>query len=150
MSAHLNRFTISLPTDDRDRAMSFYRDVFELELVGEPEADGIPEPLQFRLGDGVLLALIPTGGLAGALGERDLASSGVSECVLGYAVDAGAEVDELVRRIRDAGGSVLTEAVSEDCGYTALCADPDGHAWQITAEAAPGTDVVAAVGGRDG
>ncbi len=133
MPAPPNRFSITLPTDDRRRAMDFYRTVFNVELIGDPDSDGIPEPLQFRL-DGMLLTLIPTGGLAWVLGERDLAPSDMNECVFGHIVDTSAEVDQIVRRICDAGGAVLTEAAVEDWGYTVLCADPDGHAWQITAE----------------
>lgn len=137
MPTRSNRFSISLPTSDRHRAMSFYRDVFDLEPIGTPDADGIPEPLQFPLDEGVLLTLIPTGGLAWVLGERHLAPSETHECVFGLVVDSRAEVDQIVRRLRDAGGAVLTEPAFEDWGCTVLCADPDGHAWQITAEVSP-------------
>ncbi|MDR5701187.1 VOC family protein [Agromyces aerolatus] len=137
MPAHVREITISLPIADRRRAMHFYRTAFDFEPVGAPEEDGIPEPLTFRLDDRTLLALIPAAGLAGAIGRRPLAPSGVSECLLGVTLTSDAEVDRLVERIADSGGSILSAAAREDWGYTALCADPDGHAWQIFAEPAP-------------
>ena len=130
-------FTISLPIADRRRSMSFYRAVFDLQLVGAPSEDGIPEPLQFKLDDRSLLALIPAGGLDWVLGEQPLAPSGHSECLLGFTVAVDAEVDQITQRVKDSGGSVITEASREDCGYTALFTDPDGHAWQITASSVP-------------
>jgi hypothetical protein len=44
--------------------------------------DGVPEPLQFGLNDGVRLMLIPVGGFGRHIGGRDVAAQGSSECVL--------------------------------------------------------------------
>ena len=61
-------FVISLPTADRVRARDFYRDALGLESPGPIADDGVPEPLHFALGDGVVLMLIPTGGFGSTSG----------------------------------------------------------------------------------
>lgn len=126
-------FLISLPIADRQRAMAFYREAFGFEPIGTPEADGVPEPLQFRLGERTMLALIPADGLGWVLGDRQLAPTGTSECLLGMTLSIDVDVDRLVERVRSAGGEVLAEPERQDWGYTAICTDLDGHAWQITA-----------------
>lgn len=132
----MSRFTIALPIADRHRAATFYRETLGLELVGTPADDGLPEPLLLRLDDEVLLALVPADGLAWVLGEQPLAAPGVTECLLGVTVDTAADVDGLSDRVRGAGGSVVRAPAAQAWGYTAVCTDPDGHAWQITAAAA--------------
>ncbi|MGO3146078.1 MAG: VOC family protein [Leucobacter sp.] len=132
-----HNFTVSVPINDRRRAMLFYRNVLDLRPVGAPSDDGIPEPLQFAIGDSTLLALIPADGLDWVLGEQPLAPPGHSECLLGFNAGSDAEVDEIVQRVRDSEGSVIAEASCQDWGYTALCADPDGHVWEIVASSSP-------------
>lgn len=129
-------FTVALPIADRQRAAAFYRATLALELVGTPAEDGLPEPLLLRLDEQVLLALIPADGLGWVLGERPLAAPGVSECLLGVTVGTAADVDDLADRFRGAGGGVVAAPAAQPWGYTAICTDPDGHAWQITAAAA--------------
>lgn len=41
-----------LATADRRRSLAFYRDGRGLEAFGALADDGVPEPLQFRLGPG--------------------------------------------------------------------------------------------------
>lgn len=129
----MRELTISLPIADRRAALAFYHQVFGWEAVGEPEEDGVPEPLQFRLDRRTLLALIPASGLGWVLGDRPVAPAGVSECLLGVTLDAIADVDRLVERFSQAGGDVIAGPGREDWGYTALCTDLDGHVWQLTA-----------------
>lgn len=124
--------SVALPIDDRVRAMVFYREAFGFELVGEPAEDGVPEPLMFRIDQRTMLLLIPRGGFGWVFGEgREPAPPGTSECLMGMAVATELEVDDLVTRVRDAGGAVLAEPGQQPWGYTALCADPDGHVWQV-------------------
>ena len=46
---------LALPTDDRVRAHAFYRDGLGFAAPGAPEDDGVPEPLQLVVADGVRL-----------------------------------------------------------------------------------------------
>lgn len=136
---------LSLPIADRHRAMSFYRDCLGFEPLGEPTEDGVPEPLQFRLTAHTVLALIPTGGFGWVIGDREVAPPTVSECLLGLSQDSAAGVTETISRMHAAGGTILAEPEQQDWGFTGVCTDPDGHAWQITASPPPppaGTGVV--------
>ena len=73
---------VCLPVADRRRAHAFYRDALGLEAIGAPASDGVPEPLQFALAEGVRLMLIPTGGFGWVVGDRDVAPPEQSECLL--------------------------------------------------------------------
>lgn len=135
MSTTTRSPSVALPIDDRVRAMAFYRQAFGFEPVGEPAEDGVPEPLMFLIDQRTVLLLIPRGGFGWVLGDgRELARPGTSECLLGMAVADEREVDDLVERVRGAGGGVLAEPERKPWGYTALCADPDGHVWQVTVQ----------------
>lgn len=123
---------IALPIADRPRSFAFYRDGLGLTPVGEPADDGVPEPLQFALADGVHLMLIPTGGFGWVTGGRPTAAPGVSECLLTLPASTDAEVDDLTRRATDAGAELVTPPGAQPWGYTAVFADPDGHLWQVS------------------
>lgn len=125
--------TVCLPIDDRRRAMDFYRDAFGFEPVGPLADDGVPEPLQFSVAAGVTLMLIPRGGFGWVIDPRPAAPTGQSECLLSLTVDTVAEVDRLAERTRAAGGEVTSPPQRQDWGYVAVCADVDGHLWQIIA-----------------
>jgi catechol 2,3-dioxygenase-like lactoylglutathione lyase family enzyme len=64
---------VSLPIADRRTSFAFYRDGLGFAAVGEPWEDGIPEPLQFALNDGVRVMLIPTGGFDRITGDHQVA-----------------------------------------------------------------------------
>lgn len=123
--------TIALPTADRQTTHRFYLEVFGFEPFGEPASDGVPEPLQFRLGDDTTLMFVPTDGFGGIVGVPDVAPPGVNECVLSVSADGTAEVDALVDKARAAGATVVVEPVDQGWAYRALVADPDGHLWQV-------------------
>lgn len=123
---------IALPIADRPRSFAFYRDGLGLTPVGEPADDGVPEPLQFALADGVHLMLIPTGGFGWVTGGRPTAAPGVSECLLTLPASTDAEVDDLTGRATEAGAELVTPPGAQPWGYTAVFADPDGHLWQVS------------------
>lgn len=127
---------VVLPTDDRHRSFAFYANGLGLEPVGELADDGIPEPLQFVLNDGVRLMLVPTGGFGWITSNRPTASPGVSECLLGLTVADERAVRELVEHARHAEAEIVREPAQQPWGYSAAFADPDGHIWQITPLAA--------------
>lgn len=126
---------VSLPIADRSAAFAFYRDGLGLEAVGELADDGVPEPLQFELNNGLRLMLIPTGGFGWITGDHQVASPGTSECVLVIGTDTDQEVDELMRRAQGAGAAVVTAPGPQPWGYAGTFADLDGHVWMIRTQA---------------
>ena len=56
--ADLAPMVVALSTEDRQRSFNFYTEGLGLEPIGEAAEDGIPEPLQFVLNQGVRLMLV--------------------------------------------------------------------------------------------
>lgn len=121
-----------LPIADRRTSLTFYREGLGLDAIGEPAEDGVPEPLQFALNDGVRLMLVPTGGFGWIIGDHDVAGRGQSECVVSLAAVTEAGVDALVKRAQQAGAEIVTEPGQQPWGYAGAFADPDGHVWMVT------------------
>jgi uncharacterized protein len=125
-------YTIALPTSDRPTTHRFYTEGLGLEAFGAPADDGVPEPLQLRLGAEVTLMFIPTGGFGWVTAGHETAPAGVSECLLSIDVeDSDEEVDAVLARAVAAGATVVTGAVAKPWGYLATFADPDQHLWQV-------------------
>ncbi len=129
----LPRLILALPIADRATSFAFYQQALGLEATGEPADDGIPEPLQFVVNDGVHLMLIPTVGFGWVTGDHEVAERGHSECLLGLEADTEAAVDEQIERAVQAGAKIADAAERKPWGYTAAFADPDGHLWSVTA-----------------
>ena len=125
---------VSLPIADRRTSFIFYREGLGFAAFGEPGEDGIPEPLQFALNDGVHVMLIPTGGFDRITGDRQVAPSGTSECVLVLATGTDEGVDEVIQRAQVAGADVITPPGQQPWGYAGAFADPDGHIWMVRSE----------------
>ncbi|MDX2970822.1 VOC family protein [Kribbella solani] len=123
---------ISLPIADRPRSYVFYQEALDLKPVGEElDEDGIPEPLQFALADGVNLMLIPTGGFGWVLGDQPAAPPGQSECILSLHVESTDAVDALVAKAVAAGAVQVTAPTRKPWAYLATFTDPDGHLWMV-------------------
>ncbi|MDP3894859.1 VOC family protein [Nocardioides sp.] len=131
MTASEPELVVSLPIDDRRRSAVFYREFLGAEPEGPLADDGLPEPLQFRLDTHTTLMLIPRGGFDWVLGDREAAPPGTSECLLSRSVADERLVDVAMEHVRHGGGDVVTEPAHQSWGYTATCADPDGHLWQV-------------------
>jgi predicted lactoylglutathione lyase len=125
---------VSLPIADRRTSFTFYRDGLGFAAPGEPWGDGIPEPLQFALNDGVRVMLIPTGAFDRITGDHQVAPGGTSECVLVLATGTDEGVDEVIQRAQAAGADVITPPGQQPWGYAGAFADPDGHIWMVRSE----------------
>jgi predicted lactoylglutathione lyase len=133
----LSRVIVSLPTADRRTSFAFYSEGLGFDAIGEVADDGVPEPLQFALNDGVRLMLIPTGGFGWVIGDREVAGRGQSECMFSLRAETEADVDGLVERAHQAGGEVVTQPGQQPWGYAGAFADPDGHVWMVTSQTFP-------------
>jgi hypothetical protein len=131
---HNTPVVVSLPIADRRTSFTFYRDGLGFAALGEPWEDGIPEPLQFALNDGVRVMLIPTGGFDRITGDHQVAPGGTSECVLVLATGTDEGVDEVIQRAQAAGADVITPPGQQPWGYAGAFADPDGHIWMVRSE----------------
>ncbi len=125
--------TLCLPTADRRRAHAFYGEGLGLETPGEPADDGVPEPLQVVLGDGLTVMMIPAGGFGWATAGRATAAPGTVECLLSVTVGSAGEVDDLLARALAGGGEIVSAAEQQPWGYSGSFADPDGHLWEVLA-----------------
>ena len=123
--------TVAMPVADRLTTFAFYAEGLGFHPLGDPAEDGVPEPLQFTLNDGVRVMFIPTGGFGWVTGNRATAPSGQSECLLVMTLADRRDVDEMIDRARDAGAEIVMEPADQPWGYTAVFADPDGHLWQV-------------------
>lgn len=63
---HTTTVVVCLPITDRPASFAFYRDGLGFEPAGEPAEDGVPEPLQFTLNDGLRVMLVPAGASTGS------------------------------------------------------------------------------------
>jgi len=122
---------ICLPIEDRPRSYAFYQEALGLKPVGEPDEDGIPEPLQFGLADDVNLMLIPTGGFGWVLGDQPAAPTGQSECILSLRVDSEDAVDALAAQAIAAGAKEVTAPTRKQWAYLTTFTDLDGHLWMV-------------------
>ncbi|TDO50746.1 hypothetical protein EV643_104244 [Kribbella sp. VKM Ac-2527] len=125
--------TIALPIADRQRSYAFYRSGLGFNTPGEPDNDGIPEPLRLTLGDNVRVMLIPTTGFGWVLSDRNQAPPGQSECILSLTLPTNADVDDLMTRAAAAGAEIIRHPSEQSWGYDGAFADPDGHTWQAVA-----------------
>jgi predicted lactoylglutathione lyase len=127
-------FTIALPVADRYTSHAFYRAVLDAEPFGPEGGEGLPEPLQFPVADGVALMLVPADGFGWVIGDHRVAPAGTSECVLSRSVPGREDVVAVIERARAAGGRVVTEPAEQPWGYAGAFADPDGHLWMVAPE----------------
>ena len=122
---------VCLPTADRSTAFAFYRDGLGLTAFGPVADDGVPEPLQFVVNDGLHLMFIPTGGFDWVSGDHHVAPPGTSECLISLTFATTAEVDDAFERAVAAGASVVQAPTQQPWGYLATIGDPDTHLWQL-------------------
>jgi predicted lactoylglutathione lyase len=128
---------VALPIADRSRSHRFYTEGLGLTSVGELAEDGLPEPLQVVVNDGVRLMLIPTGGFGWTIAGRQVAEAGTVECQLTVGFGTEDEVDSFIGRAREAGAEMVSEPRRQPWGYAGNFADLDGHLWMALATPVP-------------
>ena len=118
---------VSLPIADLERSLRFYRDGLGLQTPGIDEY-----MIAFELPN-LSLFLIELGEYATYLERAGLTSPATAHpgaVVLSCAMGSKGEIDDVVARAADAGGSAQP-ATDKDGAYTGYVSDPDGHLWEL-------------------
>ena len=119
---------ITLGVSDMDRSFAFYRDGLGLPTTGSPD-----EGIVFFQMSGTCLAIHPREKLAEDV-DPDMSASGegFSGITIAHNTREKEQVDELLERANQAGGTLVKQA--EDAswgGYSGYFADPDGYLWEV-------------------
>jgi uncharacterized protein len=136
MEPRLN--VITLAVNDLEKSLAFYRDGLDLPTKGiiatefkGTETEPAGAVVFFELQGGLIFALYPRKELAKDAKVPNSASSSL-EFSLGYMVESGKAVDELLEKARAAGGTVTDEPHDRAWGiYSGYFKDLDGHLWEI-------------------
>ncbi|RST87395.1 VOC family protein [Aquibium carbonis] len=116
---------VTLGVHDLDRAVRFY------EAMGLTRHAGITEGVAFYQMGGIILSLFPRGELAKDAGI-DPDGSGFSGIALAYNTRSEAEVDAVLSRAVEAGGTIVRPAGRAFWGgRTGYFADAEGHLWEV-------------------
>lgn len=116
---------ITLGVRDLAASVKFYGDG-----LGFPRMDSPPEVAFFTL-NGTWLGLYGREALA-ADANVSPEGSGFESFALAHNVDSESEVDEVMSRALEAGGTLVKEPEKVFWGgYSGYFGDPDGHLWEI-------------------
>jgi uncharacterized protein len=120
---------MTLAVSDIDRSRAFYR------ALGWETGVDMDDFAVFRTA-GALLALYPIADLTRDVGDETPEAgtmAGIPRRVsMAINVGSEAEVDQAITEALAAGAAMLSApAKAEWGGYSAIFADPDGHAWEV-------------------
>ncbi len=119
---------VNLPVSDLQRSMEFFRHLgfgFNPRFTDDKAACLV-------ISEGSIYAMLITGPFFKTFTKKPVSDARVSTEVL-IALDAESreEVDTLVRKALEAGGSTYMEPADHGWMYGHSFADPDGHQWEI-------------------
>lgn len=115
---------ITLGVSDLSRAKAFY------EALGW-RGQEVAETVFFQAG-GLGLVLWSRDRLAEDCGLKPGPATGFGGIALAHNVRSEAEVDALLAKVTEAGGTITKPAAVNAIGfYSSAFTDPDGHAWEL-------------------
>ncbi len=120
-----NLYIITLAVDDLERSLDFYQNGLGLG-TGIHGGDHVLFELQGELSLGLYLRS-EFNQVAGQKNNSNTASS----ISLSYQADNREEVDQLLERAVQTGGSIPSPTQTHEWGYNGYFKDPDGHLWEI-------------------
>ncbi|MBL7707946.1 MAG: VOC family protein, partial [Chitinophagaceae bacterium] len=84
------------------------------------------------INDGSIYAMLLTEPMFKTFTKKEIAdASKTTEVLIAIDTDSREQVDELVRKAVEAGGSIYTEPADHGWMYQHSFADPDDHQWEI-------------------
>lgn len=120
-------YIVTLAVDDLARSRSFYQDGIGL---GQGTDGG--DHVLFELQGELSLVLSERSDFNRTAGQGDETPTAASVS-LSYQADNRQEVDDLLQKAVEAGGTLPSEPQAYEWGYSGYFKDPDGHLWEIVA-----------------
>ena len=122
------RIFVNLPVKDLKRSMDFFQKLgftFNLQFTDEKAACLV-------INDPHIYAMLLTEDYFKTFTKKKIADASKSTEVL-IAIDAESrqQVDELVKKAKEAGGAIYADAKDHGWMYQHSFADPDGHQWEL-------------------
>ncbi|WP_336789815.1 VOC family protein [Paenibacillus sp. MMO-177] len=116
---------INLPVKDVEKSTAFFNEIgFQANNVGNERA-------KLSIGQTTIL-LFPDAALEKFAGARIADTSQTAEVLFSLGANSREEVDELIRKVELAGGTVFGKpSESDGWMYGAGFADLDGHRWNL-------------------
>ena len=123
---------ITIGVDDLERAFAFYRTLFDIEdeQIGAGE-----DHVAFFFPNNFSFVLFPREQIAHTAG-KDAAVAGTPGFVLSHQASSPAEVDDILRKVLVAGGTIVTDGTQSEWGYSAYFEDSEGNVWELMAQPA--------------
>lgn len=119
---------INLPVKDLQRSIKFFGALgfsFNPDFTDEKAACLV-------ISEGSIYAMLLTEPFFKGFTKKEVCNAHThTEVLIALDADSRAEVDELVSKAVDAGGSTYMEAQDHGWMYQRSFADPDGHQWEI-------------------
>ncbi|MCW3085810.1 MAG: Glyoxalase-like domain protein [Bacteroidetes bacterium] len=119
----------NLPVKDIKRSKDFFTKIgftFNEQFGGNPDISAC-----LLAGDkNIVFMLFEQSAFKGFVGNEVTDTSKSSELLISISAESRAEVDELAKKVADAGGNVFSKpADNQGWMYGCAFADPDGHRW---------------------
>lgn len=130
MTLMTNELWINLPVEDVNKSKAFY---LALGFSDNPRGPDSEQMASVVVGkQKVVLMLVSKSHFRDFTGHKVADASEAGEVLISIDAESREEVDELVRKAENAGGSVYGKASESDGWmYGAGFADLDGHRWNV-------------------
>jgi uncharacterized protein len=119
---------VNLPVKDLKRSIDFFTHLgfsFNQQFTDDKAACLV-------INDGSIYAMLLTEPMFKKFTKKESAdASKTTEVLIAIDADSREQVDELVKKAVEAGGSIYTEPADHGWMYQHSFADPDGHQWEI-------------------
>lgn len=119
---------VNLPVKELKRSIDFFTHLgfsFNQQFTDDKAACLV-------INEGSIYAMLLTEPMFKTFTKKEIAdASKTTEVLIAIDADSREQVDELVKKAVEAGGSIYTEPADHGWMYQHSFADPDGHQWEI-------------------
>ncbi|MBN8673611.1 MAG: VOC family protein [Chitinophagales bacterium] len=123
-----SKIFVNLPVKDLKRSIDFFTHLgfsFNQQFTDDKAACLV-------INDGSIYAMLLTEPMFKTFTKKEIAdASKTTEVLIAIDADSREQVDELVRKAVEAGGSIYSEPADHGWMYQHSFADPDGHQWEV-------------------